>query len=658
MECLYKFPADPYFSVTGMRITLDDKEIEAVILAKEEAQEKYDDAVAAGHTAAKINYDENVPEVIELAIGALQPDKAVTIAVHMVAKCDVIQHGFFSFIFPVNFIPQYDADKSQNAYVPNSIRSAGPDATTSSAPAVLGSYIPGKFSCSVTVEASNVISDLSVSHKAMEHSQSEDGKTVTIKLAEASQVIARDIVVSYSTEQIREPCIALHQSDRHPDEVAAHISFIPRVSDEHGVDEDDEETKAEESAEAAEITEPVDKDDPDIASGEFIFVLDRSGSMQGTRIERAKEALTLFIQSLPTDSLFNIVSFGTKHELMYPKSQKYTKKAIDETLIKIKHIKANMGGTVMLAPLETVFKKKVDHKYPKNIFILTDGAIKNTDQVVAKIRQYNHSVRVHTFGIGSGASRYLVKETAKAGLGTSALIADDDTQVKAKIIQALKVAAKPAFTDITLDWKDNAKAIKFQCPRPPIAGNIYEEEAFNIYAILKKDELASGDLELSFFNTFDQSRGSLTLRLDTDKIVDSGEDDSLFKMAAKEEIVHLQRTLKEEDSKASDEAILSLSLEYSVLCDKTAFFGRIKNKEKSGEEMKTIKIPIKKMRDNSILNHNLYKYDPNQPVWACSGMNKARGAPMMRSKATTSGVNMNSLGMISVKKNYNASLPA
>ena len=83
LEWVYKFPADPYFTVTGMHITLDDKEIDAVIMEKEEAKEKYDDAVAAGDTAAKINYDENIPDVIELSIGAIQPDKKVKIEVWM-----------------------------------------------------------------------------------------------------------------------------------------------------------------------------------------------------------------------------------------------------------------------------------------------------------------------------------------------------------------------------------------------------------------------------------------------------------------------------------------------------------------------------------------------------------------------------------------------
>ena len=42
----------------------------------------------------------------------------------------------------------------------------------------------------------------------------------------------------------------------------------------------------------------------------YIFLVDRSGSMRGARIESAKAALRIFIRSLPADCRFSICSFG------------------------------------------------------------------------------------------------------------------------------------------------------------------------------------------------------------------------------------------------------------------------------------------------------------------------------------------------------------
>lgn len=40
--------------------------------------------------------------------------------------------------------------------------------------------------------------------------------------------------------------------------------------------------------------------------------------MGGARIKKAKLALMIFLKSLPEDSYFNVVSFGSYHRNMFP----------------------------------------------------------------------------------------------------------------------------------------------------------------------------------------------------------------------------------------------------------------------------------------------------------------------------------------------------
>ena len=72
----------------------------------------------------------------------------------------------------------------------------------------------------------------------------------------------------------------------------------------------------------------------DAEKGRYIFLLDRSGSMQGAKINLAKEALAVCLQSLPAESEFQIVSFGTEFECLFntPKMIPLTRDSISSAL--------------------------------------------------------------------------------------------------------------------------------------------------------------------------------------------------------------------------------------------------------------------------------------------------------------------------------------
>lgn len=107
----------------------------------------------------------------------------------------------------------------------------------------------------------------------------------------------KDFVFVYSNETMMTCTMGVNDAS-----VSAAISFIPKYG----------EVKPNDAFLMMMKDEPLEVD-IEKAAGEYIFVLDRSGSMAGGRINKALEALKLFIKSLPPKSLFNVISFGSRY---------------------------------------------------------------------------------------------------------------------------------------------------------------------------------------------------------------------------------------------------------------------------------------------------------------------------------------------------------
>ena len=171
---------------------------------------------------------------------------------------------------------------------------------------------------------------------------------------------------------------------------------------------------------------------------EYIFLIDRSLSMRG-RIKLAREALLLFLYSLPAGSKFNVCSYGTHHEFMFPeRSVDYNDENMELAIAQITQFEANFGGTQIYQPLADIFAKgKPSDCQASHIYLLTDGAIRDTQQVV-KLVETNSNIfqRVHTFGVGSGASEELIKNVAFKGFGHYYFIYEE-SELEEKVVSAL-----------------------------------------------------------------------------------------------------------------------------------------------------------------------------------------------------------------------------
>ena len=86
-----------------------------------------------------------------------------------------------------------------------------------------------------------------------------------------------------------------------------------------------------------------------------------------------------------------------------------------------------MGGTEILAPVDFAINLPRIPNYQRNIFLLTDGSVSNSDDVVDLIQRsaFGNQIRVFSIGIGNGCSESFIRRTAEVGNGKSVLIADN-----------------------------------------------------------------------------------------------------------------------------------------------------------------------------------------------------------------------------------------
>ena len=132
------------------------------------------------------------------------------------------------------------------------------------------------------------------------------GRTlVTIEEPQTDSPPSKDIKIFYkTTDMMLTPNLFVERDPKYPKQVAVGATFAP--SFDNRVDDDYFEIVSDEEPQKL----PVNGSD-----FHFVFILDRSGSMQGDNIVVARKALQLFIQSLPIGCKFSIISFGGRWEL-------------------------------------------------------------------------------------------------------------------------------------------------------------------------------------------------------------------------------------------------------------------------------------------------------------------------------------------------------
>ena len=415
IEVMYINPVEESAAITGFEATIDGNEVVAVIKEKDKAKAEYHQAMNEGKTAIMLN--EVSPDVFCLKLGQLKPGSRASIKLTYIMELPV-ENGQTKLTIPTTIMPRYKPKNDSSNLGREKIRYN-----------LRNKYRPADLSICIETFMNHKINGITcLTHElknTIKRKPSETGQfkaVITLKNGK-TDVMDRDLVLMIDSD-VGQPAVMI---ERNGDSTAAMLSLIPNI--------------------------PLDEQ-----KSELIFLVDRSASMgwitSGQAIPSivlAKEALQLFLHSLPANCYFNIWSFGSEFSALFKESQKYDEKTLQLAKAKVTKMDANYGGTEILTPFKAIFEEKPVEGCARQIFLLTDGAVSNDEKIINLVKKCAEDTRVFTLGLGSAASRHLVNGVARAGNGIP-IFANLNDDLRPKVITLLKNALTPALTDVEVTW--------------------------------------------------------------------------------------------------------------------------------------------------------------------------------------------------------------
>jgi Ca-activated chloride channel homolog len=157
----------------------------------------------------------------------------------------------------------------------------------------------------------------------------------------------------------------------------------------------------------------------------FGMVLDRSGSMDGTKIESLKRAVMEVIDTLKPEDMVSVVVFDETADVVVPTTAVSDKNALKNQIEAIRV----QGGTAMSTGLEAgaaEIRKGMAPDRVTHLVLLTDGQTWGDEDQCRAIAQQlgSEGVRVTALGLGDEWNEQLLDDLAASTQGTSDYIAD------------------------------------------------------------------------------------------------------------------------------------------------------------------------------------------------------------------------------------------
>ena len=522
VEAVYSFPLEESSAVCGFEVEIGGKKVVGRVGEREAAFEKYDRAMAEGHGAFLMDQDR--PNIFTASVGNLLPGQEAVVRISYVTELE--QSGdAIRLLIPTTISPRYIPPEEIKKMDPAELDHIAP-------PTVLGG-VPYGLELSVEMQAPADVREVSCpSHPA---SVSMSGRTVKVALMGQNIQLDQDFVLNVALARPHEASAVVA---RDGDGVrAVMVNLFPDLS---GIQR---------------------------GPCEFFFIIDRSGSMEGPSIQQARAALLLALRSLEEGDRFNIVGFGSRYDPMFRDSVLYSQQSLDEAVRKVERMKADLGGTELLQPLQFATGAPLSGELPRQIVLLTDGQVGNETQCIELATAHAARCRLFTFGIGHGVSEHLLRSLARATGGQAEFIHPNE-RIEPKVMKQFRRMASANLRNVRVEWGGLKTDLLAPSEIPPL----FDGDRLTLYARV----IGGAPTEVAV--VADSPKGELRfpVKVDLERAVD---DPAIPVLMARKAIQELEEgrgmargsAQTNRKDKAVNAHILELALRYQLMSSVTSF---------------------------------------------------------------------------------------
>jgi Ca-activated chloride channel family protein len=452
VEAVYIFPLPHDAAVYDMEIRIGNRIIRSEIHERQEAKRVYEQAKSDGKRAALL--EEERPNIFTASVANIMPGDHIDVRLRYVEALRW-EEGKMRLVFPMVVGPRYipgtqAIDHTGTGWASDT--DAVEDASRIT-PIVRNPESRSGHDISLTVDLDPGFDTASVncvSH-VVNVSRLSDGRR-HVELASGATLPNKDFILEVQETETSQPKAALFLS---PGNDSAETQFLfaafpPTVRPSQRM--------------------PV----------EMLYVIDVSGSMGGTSIEQAREALLQALGRLGPADRFGILAFNHSYQEFSSEPLLATPDNLAKASKYVQYLQAG-GGTEMLPALLHVMRKPQTPGTLRHIVLLTDGDLGNEEQIFAALRHELGGARLYTVAIGSAPNLFLATKMAQFGRGTFTHIADIH-EIQAQMTHLFESIESPVLTDVKLSF-EGAEVTDLYPERPP---DLFQQQPLLIFGRISK----------------------------------------------------------------------------------------------------------------------------------------------------------------------------